>query len=808
MQDLLNKIRRKILDESDRDQIIIHAFKHRREANPIHWHHMEERIRISIKVGGFRDPFVPGVPDQMVLNKLLPASKTKPMLEESIINVWVDLKPDLRKIARKIMDTHKDSLLAIKNGDGDEQEEKLLALVGEMAKEITDRNQCPVEDARLMLIYTIDQVLDADETDIEWEESTSDEPEVTNDIAFDETIELSRWLSQLQNLPAASALWDEMPLFIEKVNELTLQKIQERNNINSLIQALDAIKEAYYGELEYFELAGGFTGVPRDMEPAACLDLTHKAEQLISLFKQHLELRAGEGRDRTISEAEARRKSINDLEQEIKPLCEDINERLADHNQSAEQSLQKEEKAREPDYISDPLFDDSDVTTPTETEPEIDPKETPGVQPDLVIDRQEVSIIEVDIKDEIINGTASSIPDTTGCGVEDITVTRPADMDLETENQSLAEYNSIELGAEAGQEDSTGGACEEAEDKASEANNSYIELSVELLVQQIAAASIGFDDLPKAWVLIKASRELYGERPELEALPTSALMELYYLSERIHRDPLLYSTHRRKLDSIAGEIKTNDLSRAQAGMHFAASLPLVLAHAYDPLRASLFYRDYMPDSFNNIYGVLSEYATKVSVPILSLYGVEQRQNQHEEQRKRLSDQINRSFEQYSGTNKTSIDAFLFPRFGKGPIQWIRDGIQNGECSDEFVAKLEETTAENIFSLFIEKKENSIADQKLANITAVRDAALDKINNILNLASAWATICDDAKPIDDFHYRAFKQLQSLFDEHYDQWIDDLDKELGELIVPNCWMKKGLEHVFEYVRGVKSAAEFAG
>lgn len=824
MHDILEKMVSKILDESGRESIISYTFNYRKEATPAFCHQLETKIQRLIRIDGFRNSCAPGVPLSKILSKLILASEHYPSLEQSIIEVWADLKSDLKATAQIIIQGNKDVLLAL-GDDYSEKQNNLHNQVDEFARQLNENYSYPLEEARLMTVYIINDMVNSNKSIADEILNATIDTEIIHDITDTIRVDLKQWVSCLQSLPSDSEIWAEIPSFIELVNELANQKIQERNYVKRLGEALDWLKQSYQAELDFFELSNIKNWIPGELEPEQCADLTNKTEELITLLEQHLELRTGEGLSKTISEAELKRKAIYSLEQKIKQICSELDAQLGDWVKNEDPS---EDSKKKLDYTmtrADHLESETNNSSKMGSDEKVQINKATGeteAEEDAVTAIGHIgNVVDAYAEEGQTDGTFTQEENQDEAPITQVTFHSASGLD--TQDTELAEdtETSSDVGKETGDiagsghistfdsksfdvsdpEDLNAGEVSneshEVNDKEENPSNSYDPTSFELLYKAIQATCINVEELPKAWVLLKACRELYGERAELDNLPTITLIELHYLNDRIHHDRLLYSTRRKKLDLLANEIKTTDLSQAQALMHFATSLPLVLAHAYDPLRTSFFYKDYIPTSFEPLYSVLIEHTSKLNVPIINLYGAEQKQQQNEEQRRRLSEQINQMFNQYSAKNKTSIDAFFFPKFGKGPLQWIRDGITNQNCSNEFRTRLEQTTVEDIFTLFTSQKEISFRDQKLVSITAVREGAMDRIQHILNLASAWVSYCDEDRPLDDFHYKAFKQLQLLFDENFDRWIEDLEKQKGDLMVAGQWLKQSLEQLREYV-----------
>lgn len=823
VQEAVNTIMGKILDESDRKQVVSYAFKHRREVSPILYNSMEERVRHCVRADGYRDPCDPKVPVFKVLNKLVSASVKYPLLQRAIIEVWADLKPELKEIANKTVQAGQ-NLSPLGNEDLEEenQENNLYSLVERYAEQIIKSYNYPRDEVRLMVIYTLHDMINnggltANEMEILPVEADIGQGGVHNEVDFEE------WLAYLQRIPASSTTWDEINGFVESVSELTNQKMLERGHVLRLTESLNRLREFHQEELDYFELTNCVHWEVQDLDSEQCVALADMTEQLIELFKKHLEMRAM-GFGRTKSESELRRKAIHNLEVEIMSIYTELEARLIPETDN-EDTLGPENIQSNNQRLTEIDCHPVDVEN-LNKEPIVITKVTNEMERDIATvfddentigmarsENQETEIVAKEKKHDCLPDMETSEDNS----IESITTIKLADnnmggfgCDSVSDNELIVDKDSnnpsyeLDISAEL--------MCPEtgnSDDDKNSMNNTYISVPFEVLYKEIHVACTETEEHPRAWILLKACHELFGIRDELANLPTPTLIELFYLSKRVYYDPVQFGMQRKKIDKLANDIKTGDLSKAQAVMHFAASLPLVLGHSFDPLRDSLFYADYIPSNFITIYRTLVEHANKIKVPIIYLLDVEQKQNQSEEQRRRLTKQIGQLFNQYSAKTKTKIDAVFFPRYGKGPLQWIHDGIIRQDCSDEFRNRLKSTTSDNVFSLyFTGQKEISIADQKLANITAVKEGAMDKIQQILNLALAWVASCDESKPLDGFHYRAFKELQLLFDNEYDRWKEALESQPEDMMIAGCWMKQSLEQLVSYLRGVDNAVGYSG
>lgn len=800
VKDQLYRIASEFLQESGREEIVSYSYKHKNESSIISCHLLESAIHKHIKIAGFRNSNT--APEEILIKKLVAASIQTNSLEQYILQVWADLKRDMQETAKKIISQNKDVVLSVINFDGDSEDiDKLYSLVDMLADQLLEECSCTNGEARLMTSYLLNRA--------EEEEAIDDiDPALTNDegepviakneeLGQVEQVDLYKWLSCLQILPASSEIWDEVESFSQKLNELAGEKKREKERLGQLAEVINHLRENWKQELAYFEIKGIDNWSATDVATEHYEHLCGSAEKLEQLLIQHKELQ--NKKFATKNAEQQRRREVDDYEAEIDHLFQLLNTRLALHpgkeqdgkmkrvpqdvvdqdaNHTVEISLDSPQI--KPASRTDPigigiLYTDSQEGAGSETETE-KPPVIDKSQGSRVLQQgatKKISLLggSKEKKTEIFGGKASGDPE--------------ANNDL---NNNLEKVTG--LGSEV---------RSNAETQEQSVNSEKIVqelVTVEGLFQTIQEACLTNEDIPRAWILLQAYQKRYGNREELGTLPTATLLEIYYLGQQIHREPVLIRTRRQKLDQIASELKTSGLSSMQAVMHFAVALPLTMAYSCDVLRSSFFYSDYIPQAFQPMYNSLVEHINQVNVPIIDLCSAEQRQHQNDKQRRKLTRDLEQVFYKFSLKHKTKMDEYFFPLYGKGPLQWVLDGIKGSACTDVFKEKLAVANADNIFAEF--------SDSKLTGITALRRNNIEKIQHVLDLASAWDETCAMKEPPEDYQYKAFKQLQLLLEENYEHWNKTLKDQSGDFLVATLWMKQGLEQLVEYIRGADYAA----
>lgn len=817
-----------ILDAGGREMVIDYAIKHMTDATPEARKYLKKNMKRYISINGFRN--LSKVPNEILINKVIASNEKHEELERAIFRVWLNLQAKLRLSTEQLVKQYEEPLQVLDDKHNSDNEEKLHSIVSKIISKLMEEHTYSGQEARVMTLFiaqknlkrlqSVNESEDADEQDYK--------TEVLDSMDENANVDFNHWLLLLETIPASSEIWLITDDFAHSLIELTKRKVQEQKDAQGIIETLEGFKERCSQEIAYHEM---FSANEWSTEKLNLLQFENVVADLQG-FEQLLKERAELMLKPVLNKHE---------EQQLRDLLDDIDEKIESMFKQLDAQLNilgnetSKESVSEVSEESTATQDDSKIidSKPVALEQMGDSNNNETVNIQAGKDRdehKESELPETEVVSTENNKTDASVQKINDKSTEVLTVltmpetTTKQDFESPQEKEQLITFiegNSDISATETKKEETTnqeglGIGSESYETQApinsqikgphSKPSNEVVtgddarDANLSHLYGEILDACMKPSLYPRAWLLIKCYEAYGGIKENIEKLPTAPLLELAYIAQRVYMNPSLYSTYRTHIEQIDVALDAPSFSKDQAFMYFATALPLSLVYDCTFLRSSFYYADNVPEPFQDIYSSLVEKASKVTIPIRDLRGTEEKQRLNQQQRIKLADELLLVFNRATMKSKTKMDDYFFPRYGNGPLQWVKNAVEAEECNEEFIHRLESANAEVIFSEF--------TDPKWAGITALRERTVERINNIITLAKAWAGTFTETITPDDYQLAAFRELTCLLEENYDQWVIKLNEHVDGPIIAAKWMKQSLEQLLEQIRGVNYAVECAG
>lgn len=228
-----------VMNTDYREKIVKAVLKFHKRSSPKSQKRLEKALSEELS-GSFQDPLSVRLPHLLPL--VLKESYRSNAVLGAILNIWVNLHNELRENVYEFLTEQGESISQI----NELEEAFALHWTSEDMKIVREafeafQSQYPTfsdDDVMLMLWCLKGQAsLTAQE------QSKQD----------DSVMMWKKWLQELQNLPAASPVWDSITQYTDAITNLTKTKIQEREARNRLRDALNVLGDQANEELEYFE---------------------------------------------------------------------------------------------------------------------------------------------------------------------------------------------------------------------------------------------------------------------------------------------------------------------------------------------------------------------------------------------------------------------------------------------------------------------------------------------------------------------------------------------------------------------------
>ncbi len=285
-----------------REKVVQEVLEHYKQVAPKAKNRLESALSDHITIKGFRPGKTGKAPLSRLKSPVIQATESSNSVLGAILNVWLELRKDLRNNIYNFLIDRGDSVSEIQElGQGFTDHWTPEEMQGVYEEFQTHNSEFDGNDVRLMLCCLTSKAPLA----LIW----------------------MKWLHTLQELPADSHEWKSMPQFVKVLEQLIEKKQQEYEIPQRLQRALETLVMQADAELKYFDFYANVSGWTAE----ACSisevgELIEQIEQFAKLLKRHSDVLL-QGSQPTSHASEIIRR--NEIEKEEKKIFQ-IYHRLSD----------------------------------------------------------------------------------------------------------------------------------------------------------------------------------------------------------------------------------------------------------------------------------------------------------------------------------------------------------------------------------------------------------------------------------------------------------------------------------------------